>query len=333
LTGRTSADPATLRVRWGIDGLALGISLAGPSGRDDWARVTTWAEHAETLGLHSVWLPEMHFAPGVTASPLVALAALAARTRRLRLATTSLLLPIHDPIRIAEEIARLDRLSGGRVIAGLGRGFRAPLFAAFGIDPSTKRDLFDQSLERMLAHWAGTSVPGERLNTRPLQQPHPPLAVAAFGRKGLAQAARLGLPYLASPVEPINLIRDNLAYYREAVAAGSDPDDRIVPIMRTVFVSEQPVLVAQVLERLSSELRPAQAGARLPDALSKAIGSPIEDRVIVGNAEQVGARLAAYRDELGMNLLIVRPQLAGVPREALEESLTRLALEVLPAIG
>lgn len=333
MTSPSSAAPASPRERWGVDGLALGISLAGPSGRDDWARVVAWAERAEALGLHSLWLPEMHFAPGVTASPLVALAALAARTRRLRLATTSLLLPIHDPIRIADQIARLDRLSGGRVIAGLGRGFRAQLFAAFGIDPSTKRDLFDQSLERMLDHWTGASTPRDAPDTRPLQRPHPPLAVAAFGRKGLAQAARLGLPYLASPVEPIDLIRENLAFYRDAITEDPHPDDRVVPIMRTVFVSDRPALVAQVFERLSAELRPAQTGARLPDALSKAIGSPIGDRVIVGNAEQVGERLAAYRDGLGMNLLIVRPQLAGVPREVLEESLDRLALEIVPAIG
>ncbi len=320
-------------MRWGIDGLALGISLTGPSGQGDWARVVAWAERAEELELHSLWLPEMHFSPGVTASPLVCLAAIAARTRRLRLATTSLLLPIHDPLRIAEELAGLDRLSGGRVIAGLGRGFRAPLFAAFGIDPSTKRDLFDRSLERILAHWAGGSSARDTPITRPLQHPHPPLAVAAFGRKGLAQAARLGLPYLASPVEPIDLIRDNLAFYRDAVAPGSDPDDRIVPIMRTVFVSDRPSIVSQVLERLASEMRPAQAGARLPDALSKAIGSPIGDRVIVGSVEQVTERLAAYREELGMNLLIVRPQLAGMPREVLEESLSQLALEIVPAIS
>lgn len=325
--------PATDRARWGIEGLELGISLAGPSGPDEWARVTGWADRAEALGLHSVWLPEMHFAPGVTASPLICLAALARRTRQLRLATTSLLLPIHDPLRIAEEIATLDQISGGRAIVGLGRGFRPPLFAAFGIDPSTKRDRFDRSLEVMLAAWADASESTPSPRTRPVQWPHPPLAVAAFGRKGLAQAARLGLPYLASPVETIDLIRDNLGFYRDVVADGADPADRVVPIMRTVFVSEDAATVDDLLARLSAELRPVRAGARLPDALSKAIASPIADRVIVGNAAFVTERLAAYRDGLGMNLLIVRPQVAGVPSAVLEESLERLAQEIVPALG
>src|SRR5262245_39284154 len=95
-------------------------------------RLCAQAERAEALGFHSFWLPEGHFSgPGAIPQPLLCHAAIAARTRRLRLGTTSYLLPIRHPLQVAEEVAVLDRLSNGRVILGVGRGFRDTLFAAF----------------------------------------------------------------------------------------------------------------------------------------------------------------------------------------------------------
>ncbi len=333
------------RQSWGVDGLSLGISLGGASTAAAWRHTLDWAGLAERLGLHSLWLPEMHFAPGVSSSPLVTLAALARHTTKLRLATTSLLLPIHHPLRIAHDVAALDHLSGGRVILGLGRGFRAPLFAAFGLDPSTKRDRFDRSLDLILASWAGERVelagtPFDEVaahtrdaSVRPHQDPHPPLAVAAFGRKGLAQAARRALPYLASPVESFDLIRDNLAFHRQAMPAHAEVPEPVVPIMRTVFVSDDVRTTARVMAGLEGERRLPRAGAKLPAALSRAVDAPIEDRVVVGGVAEVTDRLAAYREQLGMNLLVVRPELAGAAREELEQSLVRLAGEIVPALA
>ena len=106
--------------------LRLGLALGGLDARDGWERAFARAARAEALGFHSLWLPEAHFAPGATPSPLVALAAFAARTERIRLGTTSLLLPVRPAAQVAEEVATLDRLSGGRVWpdAGVWRGSR-----------------------------------------------------------------------------------------------------------------------------------------------------------------------------------------------------------------
>lgn len=332
--------------RWGIDGFALGISLAGATAPDEWRRGLRWVDWAERQGLHSVWLPEMHFAPGGNTSPLLCLSAFAARTRRLRLATTSLLLPIHPPLRVAAEVAALDHLSGGRVVLGLGRGFRAPLFAAFGIDPATKRDRFDDALDVILAAWDGRSTPsvsphpagaGARdprpaPDARPLQRPHPPLAVAAFGRKGLAQAARRGLPYLASPVEPFEQIRENLALHRDDMPEDAAPGRRVVPVMRTVFVSEDDGAVARVLSAQAGETRLPRAEQRLPRAIARAVRAPLEQRVVAGGVAEVTDRLARYRDELGVNLLVVRPQLGGASPGERERSMELLVSEVWPRL-
>ncbi len=306
-----------------------------------------WVDHAEALGLHSIWMPEMHFAPGVTASPLLALAGFAARTRRLRLATTSLLLPIHHPLRMAGEIAALDHLSEGRLLIGLGRGFRKPLFEAFGIDPATKRDRFDAALDLMLAAWEGEATglegtifdslpePAHWSDYRPHQAPHPPLAVAAFGRKGLAQSARRGLPYLASPMEPLSLIEENLDFHQEAWAASPEArgDARaVVPIMRTLFVSEHEGEVERVRDVLEREAR-AVGGAQLPKAIARAASAPVSERAVVGGLAEVVDRLGEYRQRLGMNLLVVRPGLAEVSADAQRESLALLQEEVLPRIA
>lgn len=317
--GPTRSAP---REAWGLDGarLALGLALGGPGRRRSGAPARpdddplAWIDRAEALGLHSAWVPEMHFAPGVTASPLLLLAAFAARSRRLRLGTTSLLLPIHDPDRLAAEAAALDHHSGGRLLLGLGRGFRRPLFEAFGVEAATKRDRFDAALDRILDRWAG--------DLPPRQTPHPPLAVAAFGPKGLAQAARRGLPYLASPVEPIDAIEANVARHRELLPRDIDPGSLPVPVMRSVFVAADGREAAAVRAALERETRGARG--RVPAALARAAEAALDDRVLVGTASEVRDRLERWRERVPFDLLIARIPEAGLEPESRFGGLERL---------
>src|SRR5437016_7605243 len=113
------------------------------------------AAHAETLGFESVWPVEQHFDPelSILPSPLLLLAALAERTRNLRLGIAIILLPLSHPIRVAEEIATLDVLSDGRVEFGIGRGAIPAHFSGFGISQAESRDRFLESLEIVLGAW------------------------------------------------------------------------------------------------------------------------------------------------------------------------------------
>ena len=314
--------------------LQAGISLAAPADPAGWRRVLALAERADALGLHSVWLPENHFSRGATPAPLVALGAIAARTRRIRLATTSLLLPLHHPLRVAAETATLDALSGGRLLLGLGRGFRAPVFEGFEVEAATKRDRFDEALDALLAAWSGEEVAlagvhfsaregaRVRLGLRPLQRPHPPLVVAAFGRKGLLQAARRGLPYLASPLETLATLEENYALWRErrADAITSGPQQ---PVMRTLFVARDDAEAGAVRDALGAEAR-ALAGGVSP-ALARKASGPLAERVLVGTANEVRDGVARYRERLGMDLLVARVEVPGVPPAARDASLERLA--------
>jgi alkanesulfonate monooxygenase SsuD/methylene tetrahydromethanopterin reductase-like flavin-dependent oxidoreductase (luciferase family) len=306
--------------------LALGLALGGPQRAGDCANALARVERAEALGLHSVWLPEGHFAPGAMPSPLLALAAFAARTRRLILGTTSLLLPLRPPLQVAEEVATLDRLSCGRVWLGLGRGFRAPLFEAFGVRASEKRDRFDDALDTILAAWreAADAV-------RPVQRPHPPLLVAAFGRKGLLQAARRGLPYLASPLESLDALVENFAFHREHLPAGVAAADLPVAAIRAVHVARDDAEAARVRQALAAEAR--RAARALPAGLAGAGDEPAERRALVGTARAVAELLATYRERIGLELLIVRGGVPAASAAEVEASLERLAGEVLPSVA
>lgn len=321
--------------------LRAGISLAAPAHAAGWSRVFALAERADALGLHSVWLPESHFQRGATPSPLVVLGALAARTGRVKLATTSLLLPLHHPLRVAAETATLDALSGGRLWLGLGRGFRASVFEGFEVEARAKRDRFDEALDALLAAWSGAEVAlsgahfaaragaGVRLGLRPRQQPHPPLVVAAFGRKGLLQAARRGLPYLASPLESLATLEENCALWRAHCAGPGGAGPR-QPVMRTVFVASDDAEAKAVRDALTAEVRAVAATA--PRALAHAASGPLAERVLVGTAGEVRDGMARYRERLGMDLLVARVEVPGVPPAARDASLERLAGIVADAV-
>ncbi len=323
--------------------LALGLSLGTPSTPAGWQRAFALAARADALGLHSLWLPEHHFDPGATSAPLAALAAFAMRTQRIRLATTSLLLPLHHPLRLAAEIASLDALSNGRALIGLGRGFRASVFAAFGAAASVKRDRFDESLDAMLAAWSGAPVelsgphfaakPGEwpRLALAPVQRPHPPLVVAAFGRKGLQQAARRALPYLASPLESLPTLAENYAAW-EAERSGEPPAGTPrVPVMRIVYAARDDAEARRVLAALADDA--LAAARRAPPALARAASEPITARAIVGSVDFVRDELARYRERIGMDLVVARTELPGASDVERDAALERLASEVLPAFA
>ena len=312
--------------------LHLGLGPWGGDRRgptEAFARLLDQSLLAEQLGFKSLWIPEGHFQPrGLFAAPLVVLAAIAARTRHIRLGTTSFLLPVRHPIRIAEDVAVLDHLSGGRVILGVGRGFRRSLFDAFELAPSEKRDRFDAVLERVLSAWRGEPLPHVqdrelRVTPRPLQRPHPPIWVAAFGPKALAQASRLGLPYLASPVEPLERLVENYARHREGLPASIDPATLAVPAIRTVFATRDAARAREVREALETQARAAARDVGGP--ARRAAEAPVDDWALVGEPERVRELVLRYRERIGLTHLIVRGQLPATTPEETTRSLELLA--------
>ena len=277
------------------------------------------AVRAEAMGYESFWLPENHFNAGAIPDPLMLLAGVAAATSTIRLATTSYLLTLRHPLQAAEQVAVLDNMSEGRVLLGVGRGFAPDMLRAFNVVPKEKRKVFEASLEVMRRAWSGDAVPvGEGssvvLDPLPVQKPHPPIWVAAFGPKALTQAGRLGLPYLASPMETLGVLEENHAVHRAA------QEERVaeVPLMRTVYIARNNRQARDVREALAKVDRPRTGDA--PE---------VDDWAIVGEQAAVQDRLVEYQERLGMtHLVATRLRIKGFDHAELERSLETLAATV-----
>lgn len=283
------------------------------------------ASLAEKMGFHSFWLPENHFGDDRSIpSPLTLLAAVAATTSTLKLGTTSYLITVRNPLQAAEEVAVLDRLSGGRLILGLGRGVQNAMFTAFELPTKEKRKRFKENLDIMQNAWRGgvivTEEDGKTVHLAPLpvQQPHPPLWVAAFGPLALKQAGKLAMPYLASPVETLQTLEKNYDIYNEVVRSTNQPPVTTVPIMRTVFVTNSQSKARAIKQALDAS---APHSMREEDA-------NIDDWTIIGDKAYVKDKLAEYVERLGMTHVIARGRLPDVTSEeqiASHESLVNLA--------
>ncbi|MCY4144650.1 MAG: LLM class flavin-dependent oxidoreductase [Gammaproteobacteria bacterium] len=284
------------------------------------------AAFAEQLGYEYFFLPEHHFVEGRSIpEPLLMLAAVSARTSKIRLGTTSYLLPIRHPVQAAEQTAVLDQLSNGRLTLGIGRGTAPALFATFGVDPKQKRTLFEDCYNKLIKAWHGSEVADQNsshptsISPLPRQKPHPPVWVAAFGPLALKQAGRLGLPYLASPRETLSRLKHNYGIHREAceLADASSPEE--TPIMRSVFVSENVALVRQVRDRIE------EFATGMAQGSSNEPNPSIDDWAIIGSPSRVRELLATYRDTLNMtHVIATRLGIAGVPHEDIRGSFAQL---------
>ncbi|MFW6094418.1 MAG: LLM class flavin-dependent oxidoreductase [Pseudomonadota bacterium] len=302
--------------------MRLGVTPWDPD-RLDAGGLTAQAQSAEAWGYDSFWLPESHFAPQALPDPLMLLAAVAAGTRRIRLATTSYLLTLRHPLQAAEQVAVLDQLSAGRVLLGVGRGYAPAVLRAFDVEPREKRALFASRLARMIDAWSGAPVAGTpegeavRLAPLPVQQPHPPVWVAAFGPKAQVQAGHLGLAYLASPVEPLDVLAANLARHAAALREAGHEPPAAVPAMRSLLVTESARETMALRRALARQAR--ERGAPAPE-------HAVEAWSIVGEAGYVRERVAEYRERLGLtHLIVARLRLPGLDPARVERSVRRAA--------
>ncbi|MGH7838626.1 MAG: LLM class flavin-dependent oxidoreductase [Candidatus Binataceae bacterium] len=184
---------------------------------------------AETIGYDDVWLTEHHFVDdGHAPSPLILAAALAMRTKKIRIGTSVLLLPLYDPVRVAEDGATIDLLSGGRFELGVGVGYRREEFDGLGIAHSARGARANEGLEIIRRLWEGESVTfrskhfniaNAKLSPLPLQKPRPPLWVGGFAKASARRAARLADGYIGTG----DMSQIYKMYAEELRAVGKDP--------------------------------------------------------------------------------------------------------------
>ena len=178
---------------------------ADPEGRDDatiYEQAIELARLVEAAGLDSIWVSEHHFwDDGYLASSLPLLSAMAAVTERIALATGILLAPLHDPLRLAEDAAAVDLISRGRLIMGLGMGWREEEFAGFGLELKTRVARMKQTIETLRAAWGAETLAGEAQVTvtpKPFRAGGPPIWLGGFVEQAVDRATEIADGFIAS---------------------------------------------------------------------------------------------------------------------------------------
>lgn len=297
---------------------------------------------AEELGYESVFVASHHVQPdGWCPSPLLALSAAAGRIERMRLGTGALLVPLYAPFKLAEDVAVLDNLSGGRVVLGVAPGYVSEEFEAHGIPRDERVARMESTIDLLQAAWTDD---GYGLSPRPLQQPHPPIWYAVSARPSLRRAAERRCVLLPSPRHELAELAEHFRVYDEAcAAAGYVPPER--PVIREVFVAETQQRAEEIaapgIEYLFRELYGAKS-AQGERPLRTDSGELITDqrqvdfdalknRFVIGDPEFAVRQIERYRDELGATELICWMHVPGVRGEDALRSVELFAREVMPA--
>ncbi|MBF6561322.1 MAG: LLM class flavin-dependent oxidoreductase [Candidatus Binataceae bacterium] len=319
-------------------------------------------EFADQNGFNSVWFAEHHFYQygGVIPSVPVIAAAAAQRTRRLRIGSSVALIGLNDPVRVAEEFAMLDNLSGGRVDFGIGRAFQNIEYEAFEVPMDESRARFDEAHEIILKAWADGPVNhAGRFRTlknvdvipKPVQRPHPPIYVAcimtpeSFAFTGGRGYNLMYVPYVGSAEDGAARVKS----YRDALgSAGHDLATHDVMMCLHTFIGESPRHARDYPRPYLTNYFELAAAANRVDAQSAqyqgyaGLGKVFKhihenydfmypNQVIFGDPEQSLARIAHY-EAMGATHISLITNFGGMPHAEIMRSLERFVKHVMPHV-
>ena len=327
-------------MRFGLFGGAAAPRVADPSSTaESFLDFVETNVEAERLGYHSSFVTEHHFTGiGQLSAPLTLLTYIAARTTRLRLGTAILVLPWHNPVLLAEQVATLDLLSRGRLDLGVGKGYRHNEFAGFAMPPDEAEPRFQEVLDVLLRALASDERFSHRgrfyryddvaVEPPPHQRPHPPLWLAAGSDASIATCARRNFNLLLDQFASPQQIGERIALYRrELAAAGHAFDPMRVAVARNVFVADDSVAKDEAVRRQARThdrlLSLSRGSESRPGSHILAYDTPARDaHTVIGTAEEVADRLAALK-ELGVAYVLLFGQ-------GSRANLRRFAEKVMP---
>jgi alkanesulfonate monooxygenase SsuD/methylene tetrahydromethanopterin reductase-like flavin-dependent oxidoreductase (luciferase family) len=293
--------------------------------------VVEQVELMRELGFDLVVVGQHHLAtPFQQPSSVPLVARLAANSGSMRLGITVFLLPLHNPVEIAEQVATLDAISHGRMIFGVGLGYRPEECEAFGITMQERVPRFLEALEVIKRLWAEDEVeyhgrfytlPRIQSTIRPLQVPHPPIWMAANQPVAVRRAGRLGYTWVMNPHVTFDALKEQLDEYRAALDAHGHQFPAELPLLREAWLAE-------TRERAWAEAAPYLArkysvytdwGQDRAVPSNQTFDRPLEelarDRFIIGTPDDLVAAARRYSAELGVTTLILRIQWPGMHRQ------------------
>jgi len=309
------------------------------------------AEEAERAGFDSFLFTEHHQVPdGYCPAPLIAATAVAARTSRIKVGSAIIILPLYHPLRVAEDTAVLDAISLGRLILGVGQGYVAPEFEAYGIPMNQRPSRFEEGIEVIKRAWTedGFSFNGKRfqmenvsISPKPVQKPRPPIWLAAWSDPGFERAARIGDAWCVDLINSFGTVQTWAETYRQYCAAnGTTP---YIAALREAWVGPTSEQATQDIGEhvMSSHLYYYGVGgynpavepwmANVNSQSDVTLDLLKQNRFIIGSPDECEAQIRRFNAMAGVDYLILRfRHPSGPDHQKVLEAIRLFGKEVIP---
>ncbi len=258
-----------------------------------------------------------------------------------------LLLNLHNPVLIAETVATLDILARGNFVFGVGLGYRDVEFDAFNVPRGRRVARFEEYLALVKRLWTEDSVSHEgdtcilndvTMNVRPVQQPHPPVWIAANNDGAIRRAARLGDAWFVNPHATFATLSDQMQVYRDELDRCEKPFPEELPVLREIYCAADRATALELAgPHLFAKYEAYAAWGQdkvMPAAESfdRPREELVNDRFILGSPDDCFEQLRPYREQLGANHLVLRTHWAGMPLSDALASMQLISDELLPAL-
>lgn len=333
------------------------LLMQSPSARSSqeiYARGVELAQAAETLGFRSVWLAEHHFSTyGYLSRPAQLATYVAAKTTRLRVGTAVIVVPLHHPLVIAEEIATLDLLSGGRLDVGLGRGYQHYEFERFGLELENGRARWEESVDVILRAFGGRpfsyegkffKIPETSVFPQPLQQPRPPIWITAQSPESVEAAVRRGFNVLTGGFGvPLERMAEFRRLFDRLVAEVKPERPLEVGVQRAVYVTDSEADARAAAEearwnmRVTLSLRHhyerVEGGRAVPVPAAKEpdVDDLLDRFLVIGTPETVIRQIGRVREHVGITHFNCSFWFGDLEQTRVLRSMELFAREVMPA--
>jgi alkanesulfonate monooxygenase SsuD/methylene tetrahydromethanopterin reductase-like flavin-dependent oxidoreductase (luciferase family) len=275
------------------------------------------------------------------------LAYAAAIAPRLRLICGLVLLPLHKPLDLAEQLATLDIMSGGKLVFGCGIGYRDVEFKAFGVPRVGLGKRFEECLEAVRRLWTEDFVTmtgshfeldGANCTVKPLQKPTPPIWIGANADVAIQRAARLGDCWYINPHSTLTTIERQIDIYRRALDDAGKAFPAELPMRREVFVAPSR---AEAIRRAQPYLEEKYKAYRawgqdkvmpVGDDFDHGFANLLEDRFLLGSPTEVADQMIRLNRRIGVNHIVASIHWPGMPNSLALDQLQILAEEVMPQV-
>jgi alkanesulfonate monooxygenase SsuD/methylene tetrahydromethanopterin reductase-like flavin-dependent oxidoreductase (luciferase family) len=308
---------------------------------------------AEEVNFESAWISEHHFLEdGYCPSPLVLASAMAAVTNRIKIGSSGIILPLYNPIRVAEDTALVDNISNGRFNLGVVLGYRKDEFDGFGIPMKQRPSRMEEGIDIIVKSWTeeNFSHEGKRyrlsnvnVTPKPVQKPHPPIYIGAFEEPAIRRAGRLGYPLIIGPGRTMQMVSDTLRFYDDAAQkAGKNPNSIEHILLREAYIAEDRKKAKEEANRyiismykyyFSLGVKMFVRGKQLTGLDDPMFDYLPEDRFIIGDPEDCIREVKRYRDELGINYITCRMVFPQATHETISRCIELFGKEVIPNVG